>query len=102
MTEEWKCSIRVGPQHLTRKHHCEAGGNLTRVQHISLSPLISASCYEVIPNILAGQTVIPSAFLGSICEFDNMVTELQSAQSSRHRVEKSCELMGVGGGEELY
>ena len=29
-----------------------------------------------------------------------MVTELQSAQSSRHRVEKDCELMvraGVGG-----
>lgn len=23
-----------------------------------------------------------------------MVTQLQSAQSSRHRVEKSCELMG--------
>ena len=66
MTEEWKCSTRVGPQHLTRKHHCEAGGNLTRVQHVSLSPLISASCYEVIPDILAGQTVIPSAFLGRI------------------------------------
>ena len=28
-----------------------------------------------------------------------MVTELQSAQSSRHRVEKSYELMGVGGRE---
>lgn len=27
-----------------------------------------------------------------------MVTELQSAQSSRHRVEKSYELMGVGEG----
>lgn len=43
-----------------------------------------------------------SAFSGSICEFDNMVTELQSAQSSRHRVEKSYELMGVGGREKLY
>lgn len=30
-----------------------------------------------------------------------MVTELQSAQSSRHRVEKSCELTGVGG-DKLY
>lgn len=30
----------------------------------------------------------PYTLSGSVCEFDNMVTELQSAQSSRHRVEK--------------
>lgn len=57
-------------------------------------PTQLASCWEVTPAMLAGQSVTPSTFSGSVCEFDNMVTELQSAQSSRHRVEKNCELMG--------
>lgn len=64
MTEEWKCSTELVLPNISQQENTTArqGKSDSRVQHISLSPLISASCYEVIPNILAGQTVIPSAF----------------------------------------